>query len=786
MDQRPPEHISAARQGLEDRPEWIGYAAAVLLQGLFLLLLHVTHLHLPVARFPVLYAGVPLAVAYFWGLGPWFVAFLVSSGMLAYYFAPPADSFRVAPPTIDTWAGLAAYVVSSLGGLIAVLLLRRFYRKLLAEMQERRLIQERLAHARDDAENDRARFEAVIDSMHEGLIFADTSGLLTYWNPAAISMHQYQTLEEVRKHVSQFTENFELRSPDGRPIGLDQWPLPRILRGESFSDWDVIVTRTDTGMTRVLSYSGTPVRNSAGEITLAVLTISDITERKRIEEEIRQRAEEVETVMDVAPVAIWIGHDPETREITGNRMANQFYEAEPGENVSANVVPVRRFFRNGRELAPDGLPMQEAAAKNIDVRGVELDVLLPSGKWLAMLGSASPLRDAEGRVRGSVGVFMDITERKRAQEKQAELASLLDLAHVIVMDPEYRITYWSMGDERLYGYTREEALGRVTSELLRTQTTLHVDDMHEQLRRDGHWSGELRQVRRDGKLIYVASHQVLFRDANGKPSAVLEVNNDITEQKRVEEEFRRLNAELEQRVAERTSELRLANQGLVVANKELEAFSYSVSHDLRAPLRAVDGFSNALQKSFGEQLGERGADYLRRIRAAAQRMGELIDDLLGLSRATRMEVKREQIDLSDMVRELAEDLQRSGPDRGVEFVVQPGVQVSADKHLMQIAMRNLLDNAWKFTSTRDEARIEFGVCDQDGVQVYYVSDNGVGFDPAYAGKLFTPFQRLHTESEFPGTGIGLALVQRVISKHGGRIWAEGSVDGGATFSFTLG
>ncbi len=237
-------------------------------------------------------------------------------------------------------------------------------------------------------------------------------------------------------------------------------------------------------------------------------------------------------------------------------------------------------------------------------------------------------------------------------------------------------------------------------------------------------------------------------------------------------------ARLEARVAQRTRELTAANQ-------ELESFSYSVSHDLRAPLRAVDGFSQALQEDEGERISEEGQDHLRRLRAAATRMGQLIDDLLQLSRVTRAGLRREPVDLSALARQVADELQRIEPGREVTFDIAPDLKAHGDARLLRGVLENLLGNAWKFTSKRSGARIEFFAQSRDGVTRYCVRDNGAGFDMAYAGKLFTPFQRLHRPSEFPGTGIGLATVQRIIRRHGGEITAEGMPGGGATFRFTL-
>ena len=249
---------------------------------------------------------------------------------------------------------------------------------------------------------------------------------------------------------------------------------------------------------------------------------------------------------------------------------------------------------------------------------------------------------------------------------------------------------------------------------------------------------------------------------------------DITLRKQIEEDFQKLNEDLKQRAAQ-----------LEAANRELESFSYSVSHDLRAPLRSIDGFSHAVLEDYGDQLPAQARSYLERVRAAAQRMAVLIDDLLNLSRVTRAPLEPKFLNLSAMADDIMRGLKESQPERQANFFIEPNLMVEVDPHLMHIALENLLGNAWKFTSKQPQTRIEFGQQSKVRERTFYVRDNGAGFDMAYVNKLFGVFQRLHAASEYPGTGIGLATVQRIIKIHGGRIWAEGEEGQGATFYFTL-
>jgi signal transduction histidine kinase len=264
---------------------------------------------------------------------------------------------------------------------------------------------------------------------------------------------------------------------------------------------------------------------------------------------------------------------------------------------------------------------------------------------------------------------------------------------------------------------------------------------------------------------------------------------------RIEDQDRELRlhaTDLEQRVEARTHELQERNETLrrnaaelVAANQELDAFAYSVSHDLRAPLRSIDGFSHVLLEDYGAQLDDAGRDSLQRVRAASQRMATLIDDLLKLARVTRVEMRTEQVDLSAMAQDIVAELQRTDTARQVEFAIAPGLQARADPPLLRVVLENLLRNSWKYTAKQPRPRVEFGTAEANGGRAFMVRDNGAGFDMKYMDKLFGVFQRLHSATEFEGTGVGLATVRRIITRHGGRIWAEAVVDQGATFYFTL-
>lgn len=384
-------------------------------------------------------------------------------------------------------------------------------------------------------------------------------------------------------------------------------------------------------------------------------------------------------------------------------------------------------------------------------------------------------------------------ERQRSQEaerqaviKVREQASLLDRAQdaIMVRNLDRTIRFWNKGAERLYGWTAAEVLGKSMEESMYPDPQVLRDSMAKTLANDGDWSGELEQRARDGSPVSIEARWTVVRDEQGNVNGVLGINTNIRERKRAREEILRLNASLEERVQQRTAQLEFAN-------KELEAFSYSVSHDLRSPLSAVDGFSDLLERTMAKAettpLTERSRHYLARIRAGVSQMGELIDAMLTLAQVSRSSLRWERVDLSALAEALLAGYRERDPGRDARLHVEPGVTGPGDPRLLKQVLDNLLGNAWKFSAKQACTEISFGrETGEAGETVYFVRDQGAGFDMVYAEKLFGAFQRLHTPSEFAGTGVGLATVQRIIARHGGKVWAKSEPGHGATFYFTLG
>jgi PAS domain S-box-containing protein len=368
-------------------------------------------------------------------------------------------------------------------------------------------------------------------------------------------------------------------------------------------------------------------------------------------------------------------------------------------------------------------------------------------------------------------------ELRREMAERTQQASLLNLTHdsIFVCDMRDVITYWNRGSQELYGWSAEQAIGKQSPQLLHTVFPKPIEEIRAELLQSGRWDGEVERTRADGTQAVVASRWSLRQDEFGRPAAILETNNDITERKRREEEIRALNEELGKRTTD-----------LEAINKELEAFAYSISHDLRAPLRHMVGFTELLQKHAVSVLNEKSQRYVGIILESAKKMGNLIDDLLAFSRIGRAETNKKLVRLDEIVREALSEVRQETEGRDIAWKVGELPACYGDGSMLRLALVNLVSNAAKFTRTRPKAEIEIGCINQQQDQiVLFVRDNGVGFNMKYVNKLFGVFQRLHPNEAFEGTGIGLATVQRIVHRHGGRVWAEGLVDQGATFYFSL-
>jgi len=435
----------------------------------------------------------------------------------------------------------------------------------------------------------------------------------------------------------------------------------------------------------------------------------------------------------------WLGYDQD--ELLGREFATII-----SQNNGEVHLPYSKFLEDG--AIPSG----------------EYTYQTRNGKQIPILLSASIMNDNEGERLGTVAVAHDLTDylqmKKALWGTEQKYQGLIEHALVSIgIHQDCKIVFANKNMASMFGYSFEEFIGLPIAGLIhpdeRSLVLARAKDRQAGVSQPETY--EIRLLKKNGSILYALISNVVI-EYEGQPATLITIA-DIGDTK--------MRKELE------------------LANKELESFTYSVSHDLRAPLRSIDGFSQALLEDYEDKLDAQGKDYLQRVRAASQRMGELIDDLLNLSRVSRTELHVESVDLSEIGKAIVAELKETHPERQVEFVVQEGVTVHGDKNLLRVVMRNLLDNAWKYTGKHEHARIEFGLFWQKGEAIYFVRDDGAGFDMAYGNKLFNPFQRLHNMDEFPGTGIGLSTVQRIIHRHGGNIWAEGALEKGATFYFTL-
>jgi PAS domain S-box-containing protein len=541
---------------------------------------------------------------------------------------------------------------------------------------------------------------------------------------------------------------------------------------------------TPSGETRIWDFYSAPLGKLPDGRSLVISTAIDITERKRAESALQESEERLRLALNAANQGLY-DLNLQTGDAIISAKYTQMLGYELAEFQETNAKWLERLHPEDRETV--GQTFADYVAGNRDDYRVEFRQRTKTGDWKWILSVGKIVEwDESGKPIRMLGTHTDISERKLAEAallaSEKQLRTILENMPVMLdaVDPEGNIIIWNQECERVTGYSSEEIIGNPQAWEMCYPDPIYREEMMMKWVKVGHnyrnWEWDLVCKNGERKTISWSNISELFPVPGWSGWGI---GIDITERKQAELEVIQLNQNLEQRVKERTVEL-------AAANKELEAFSYSVSHDLRAPLRGIDGFSKVLLERYNELFDDKGKHYLNRIRAGTQRMGELIEDMLMLSRVTRAEMKRSPVNLSAIAQEISQNLGEYQPERSVEWQISPDVTTLGDAALLRIVLENLLGNAWKFTSNCDRAQIEFGTTlVSEHTQAYFVRDNGVGFDMAYANKLFIAFQRLHSNDDFPGTGVGLAIVQRIIHRHGGEVWAEGTIDQGAVFYFTL-
>lgn len=485
-------------------------------------------------------------------------------------------------------------------------------------------------------------------------------------------------------------------------------------------------------------------------------------------------------LVDVVARAVWTT-DPQGRVVedlpSWRALTGQTWEEARGEGWLGAIHPLDRE-RTRHEW-------QRAVRRGGPYRS-EHRVRHADGQYRLMQARGAPVVNAGGAVLEWVGLYEDIGAEREAQaaleeqagrlRAQAELLALADET-VIVRDPASVIVSWNDAAHAMYGFSRAQALGQVSHDLFQTVFPESREAVDDALRERGFWQGELRHRKADGTPIYVLSRQALQRERSGAPKAILEINWDITDRKNAEEDLRRLNETLESRVKERTGQLHAANE-------ELEAFAYSVAHDLRAPLRAAQGFAQAVQEDYSEVLDDAGRDYTGRIVAAAERMDQLIQDLLAYSRLTRASLDLRPVDLNLKLRNVLREL----PQEDAARVSVAGNLPTVLGHpaVLEQVLTNLVSNALKFVRSGVEARVHLWADEApEGCARVWVADNGLGIESAHQERIFRVFERLHGQAEYPGTGIGLAIVKKGVERLGGRVGVESRPGEGSRFWFAL-
>jgi PAS domain S-box-containing protein len=619
-----------------------------------------------------------------------------------------------------------------------------------------------------------ARYRSMIDSLGEGVIVRDRD-IITECNPSAqriFGMHRSRI-------VGQKTLSPPLRyiREDGSPFPAEEGPGFRALEtGVAQIGYVYGIVREDQSVLWVSASAQPMTLPGDHEPVGTIVSYTDFTARKTAEDALRESEARLKTIFDTSPVAIVISATEDGRILYVNPVTSAMNGYTRDEMIGRTAQDLnfwqnegerkehyRDLFKSGKSFQFEKVFGRKDGSRGTALASVALIELEGKRRVLTIIQDVSLAREQEAALRESETRFATFFELSPI----AVVVSRLEDGKAIEINPAFIA---------MCGYSRQEVIGKTAVEIGLTVDEVDREQRIRRLRERGrsgpdevryrHMSGEFKTMTNSAFVIEL-----------GGQKRIVSFFQDISERIRAEEEVRRFNEVLERRVAERTTEL-------ATANRELESFSYSVSHDLRSPLRGIDGFSALLVERYGNELGEQGLAYLDRVRRAATRMGKLIDDLLDLARIGRHELKRERVDLSQIARDIAGELALFDAKPVRKLTLATGLTADADPSLVRIVLDNLLRNAWKFTVNVANPHVEFGQLDAEST-VFFVRDNGAGFDMRFSARLFGAFQRLHDAREFEGTGIGLAIVRRIVQRHGGEVWAEGVQNRGATFYFTL-
>ncbi|HUN55528.1 MAG TPA: PAS domain S-box protein [Smithella sp.] len=612
-------------------------------------------------------------------------------------------------------------------------------------------------HAEEELKKALLFNEAIIDSIPGIVYLYDDTGRLVHWNRKSEEVTGYSGEELKGRHALAFFS--------GRDMSIIKQGIAETMTSGHSSVEASMITKDGRSIPMIFTGVKLSIANQDHLLGIGI----DITNAKRAQEALRESEEKFRILTQSSPTAILLYQD--NKWIYANSAASQITGYTNQELMNMNFWDM--VHPDDKQLVRERGQKRQRAE---DVtRRYEFKIISKGGtvKWVDLSGETIVIN---GQPAGIISV-LDITERKIAEEELKEseerYRTFFNTSRDCVFISSLDGHWINMNDAAidLFGYSSRDELMQVNISDLYVKAQDRAKYINTAIEHGTTKDYPVDLLRKNGEVIHTLITSAVRYDTKGNVIGLMGTIKDITERKKAEDEIRRLNESLEQRVRERTT--------------ELEAFSYSVSHDLRAPLRAIDGFSQALLDDYETKLDLQGRDYLARIRTSTRLMAELIEDLLKLSRITRTDMDIVPLNLTRMARAVIDELQKSHPRRIANIKIADTLEDFADPRLIRIVLENLLGNAWKFTGKKPVAEIEFGSIKKNNKKIYFIRDNGAGFDMEYAEKLFAPFQRLHNVEEYPGTGIGLATVKRIIHRHGGTVWAEGLPGQGATFYFTL-